>query len=138
MDPPTESTRRQAARDEVLIAAVASGMAYADAGELAGCSARTVARRMQDAAFRSAVDERRDRWVFETTGGLLLLGTEAIIVLDTLLHHAKQEVQIRAVHEVLSQGFKSRQLNDLTAEVREIRRQLDLLRSGNQEGGNHA
>ena len=126
----SELSRRQAARDEVLVEVLARGVSYADAAARAGCSSKTVGRRMVDPSFRARVEERRSLWVSQTSGELTALGPAAVEVLRDLLVHSEASLRLRSARELLSQGFRSRQLHDLDLEVREIRAQLEQLRVG--------
>lgn len=74
----TETESRREAKDELIITALATGVSYEKAGEVAGCSGRTVARRMEDAGFSRRVSKRRGGRVVEAAGQLTSLSDEAI------------------------------------------------------------
>ena len=124
----SEGDARRLARDEVLISAIAQGASYSEAAAQARCTSRTVARRMTEPVFRAQVDERRSEWVSATSGGLTALGPRAVQVLTEILQSESPVLQLRAVREVLAQGFRSRQLHELEGEMREIRAELEALR----------
>jgi hypothetical protein len=63
-------------RDEILVAALAAGMSYREAGAKAGLSERTVRRRMSESAFRERVAEQGQEYA-EQVRGLLLNGGPA-------------------------------------------------------------
>lgn len=128
----SELVRRQAARDEVLIEVLAQGASYSDAAKTAGCSSRTIGRRMADPTFRGRVDERRSEWVSQTSAGLTALGPVAVEVLRVLLINEEPSIRLRSAREILLQGFRSRQLHDLELDVREIRAQLEQLRTASR------
>jgi hypothetical protein len=56
-------------------------------------------------------------------------------VLTRLLDSEDESTAFRAAREVLSQGFRSRQLHDLEIQVREIRADLERLRNASSGGG---
>lgn len=80
----TEQQRRRAAQDEVIVDALASGLPYAKAGELAGVTSRTVARRMQDPVFTALVSQRRAEHVSQVTGQLVAASADAVTTIHEL------------------------------------------------------
>ena len=66
----TETERRRAAGDDVLLDALAAGLSYVEAGALAGVSARTARRRLTDPDFASHLARRRAARVSDVTGRL--------------------------------------------------------------------
>jgi hypothetical protein len=48
-------------RDVVIVAGLASGSTHAEAGDAAGCSERTVRRRLADESVRAALAAERER-----------------------------------------------------------------------------
>jgi len=76
-----EATSRRAAQDEILIAGLASGLSYEEAGKKAGCVGRTVARKMQDLDFARQVASRRGEHVLAVAGQLTSLSAEAVEVI---------------------------------------------------------
>ncbi|MCE9621225.1 MAG: hypothetical protein K8R99_02650 [Actinomycetia bacterium] len=128
----SEQQARARARDEVLIAALASGAAYSEAARQGGCGVRTVARRMRDDGFRRSVAEARDLWVTQTAGSLTALGPDAVAVLAEVMQDETTRYRLAAAQTVLTQGLRTRQHHELEAEVREIRAELDRLRNGVQ------
>lgn len=134
----SEAAERSAARDAVLINAIASGRSYTEAALQARCTSRTVSRRMTDPGFVAQVDTQRSEWVSQTSGSLTALGPAAVTALARLLDSSEPIVQLRAIREVLSQGFRSRQLIELETEMRALRDQIDQIRndiSGRSTGG---
>jgi hypothetical protein len=72
----TETESRREAQDELIITALATGVSYEKAGEVARCSGRTVARRMEDAGFSRRVSKRRGERVVEAAGQLTSLSKD--------------------------------------------------------------
>jgi hypothetical protein len=129
MDPvegTTEAEDRRSAQDELIVAALAAGSTYENAGEVSGTSTRTVARRMSDPAFARRVTERRAEQVHMITGQLTSLGSEAIAALRTCLTDEKASVRVSAVKVALELGLRFRHQNDLELQVAEIRGHLGL------------
>ncbi len=129
MDPTddmTEAQERRLAQDEVIIGALSAGSNYSNAGELAGTSSRTVARRMADPVFARRVTERRAEQVQVITGQLTGLGPEAIGAIRSCLTDEKASVRVSAGKIALELGLRFRHQNDLELQVAEIRAHLGL------------
>jgi hypothetical protein len=56
--------------DELILGGLAAGLTHAEAGELAGVSAKTVQRRLRDDVFAAEVGRRRAEQVERITGRL--------------------------------------------------------------------
>ena len=108
-----EADRRREASDEILLAALAAGRSYAAAGELAGVSARTVRRRMADAAFAAEEDSRCNERVLEITGGVLGMCDEALEVVRQCLRAERPADRLRAAQLTLSMALRFRGELDL-------------------------
>ena len=80
--------RKDDAQREVLIAALAAGRTYADAGVLAGVSERTVRRRVSDPTFAADVAQRRSQYVLAVSGRLLKSADRAVDVILAALEDA--------------------------------------------------
>src|SRR4051794_40072753 len=78
-------------RDEILVAALAAGMSYREAGAEAGVSDRTVRRRMKKAAFRTRVAEQSQERAEQVRALLLNAGPTAAITLAKLVAEAESE-----------------------------------------------
>ena len=119
-----EVASRSAARDSVLIESLGAGASYAEAAGVAGCSAKTVGRRMADESFRVAVETRRLEWTSTTAGLLNALGPRAAAVLSRLLDAEDDDVALRAARETLAQGQRALQLHELKAQLSVLRTEL--------------
>lgn len=82
-EPGTEAQGRRVHQDELVVAALAGGRCYEEAGAAAGVSARTVRRRMAEPAFAAAVSARRGERVAAVTGQLVAAGSDAITVITS-------------------------------------------------------
>ena len=81
----SEAEARRSAQDEILLEALASGRTYTEAGELAGVSDRTVARRIAEPAFARLVRDRRDEQVQTVAGQLSTMANTAVMAIASCL-----------------------------------------------------
>jgi len=79
------------ARDELIVAALATGSTYDEAAKKAGVSRATVARRMSEWEFRAHVAEERERIVDGGRGTLVAQALAAADVLAELAAKAESE-----------------------------------------------
>ena len=117
---------RREAQDEILVDALANGLSYEAAGELAGCSGRTVARRMTDAGFARRVSDRRGERVMATAGQLTSLSSEAVETIRGCLDAESPQVRLAAAKALLGLAVKFRDSHDLAAEMAEIRQHIGM------------
>lgn len=117
---------RREAQDEILVDALTRGLSYEAAGELAGCSGRTVARRMENAGFARWVSNRRGERVVATAGQLTLLSSEAVETIRGCLEAESHQVRLSAAKTLLDLAVKFRTAHDLEVEIAEIRQHLGL------------
>ena len=88
--------------DSALVAALAAGFTYSDAGAAAGVSERTVRRRMTDPQFRSQVEAARTDLVSRAVGLAADSVVEAVETLRTLMVSAEGEsVRLGAARALL-------------------------------------
>jgi hypothetical protein len=106
-------------QDGVLVAALVSGLSYVEAGDIAGCSKSTVARRMRKPEFRGAVEEGRREFAGMLSGRLLQAQPAAVTVLADLMATATSEGdRIRAARALL----QVRRTDLIPMEIGDIRR----------------
>lgn len=122
----TESENRRSAQDEIIVSALTTGSSYSEAGELAGVSGRTVARRMEDTSFARLVAERRKEQVVAVAGRVSSLTTEAITAVEDCLSDESARTRLAAAKLLLEWSFKLRRDEDLDLRVAEIRQHLGL------------
>jgi hypothetical protein len=120
------------AEDEMLKAALARGMSYREAGDVAGVSERTVARRMESETFQRAVGAVRSEYLTVVTGQLMSAGAEALVVLRAGLHDELRSERRLAAKEILRLGIAYRHHGDLETEVAALRAEL---RAGKDKKG---
>lgn len=121
-----EGAARRAGQDEVLVAALAAGRTYEVAGELAGVSGRTVARRMAEPAFAREVAARRSEQVQTLAGLLTSLSSAAVAAVASCLEDEDPKTRLAAVKLILDHGPKLHHQLGVATDVAEIRRQLGL------------
>ena len=121
-----EGSNRRAAQDERIVAALAEGLTYVQAGGLAKVSDRTVARRMSVPAFARRVAERRDEQVVSAVGELTSLVGDAVDAIRSGLVDESARTRVAAGKLVLDLVLKFRQSFDLELQVAEIRAHLGM------------
>lgn len=112
--------------DFTLAAALADGLTYAAAAEAAGCSERTVQRRMGEAEFRGLVDEiQRERWR-GTVRRVQAAGPRAVATLEALLGEDSERpganVRLKAAQALLDLGHEIGVSRDLDARLEQLER----------------
>src|SRR5919201_6889371 len=88
----TNENGARRARDALLVAALAAGESYSRAAKTADVSKATVARRMEERAFRAQVTEEREANVEAARRRLAASGPDAISVLAELCRGASSEI----------------------------------------------
>jgi hypothetical protein len=114
-------------RDDVVVAALASGLTYDEAAKAAGLSRSTIARRMQEWEFRARVIEERERVVETVRGKLASTSPAAVEVIASLAASADSEaVRLSAAGRILDYSLRRRAGFDTfdVAEVGAIVREL--------------
>ncbi len=121
-----EALSRREAQDELIVAALALGLSYQRVGEEAGCSARTVARRMDDPEFSRRVSKRRGEVVVEVAGRLTSLSGDAVGAIRGCLDDEDPRVRLAAAKTLLELAVKFRHAHDLAVGIAEIREHLGM------------
>ena len=122
----SESEARRAAVDKKLVEALASGLTYSQAGEVAGCTSRTVARRMAEPTFAAVVSRARGERVAELTGQLTGLGSKAIEAIGECLQSGSPAERLRAAQLPLTMVLRMRSEVELEARFTAIEKRLLL------------
>ena len=117
-----ENEARKASQDDKLVEALASGLSYRRAGELAGVHAKTVQRRMENPVFARRVTEQRNRRTSQITGLLADVGAEAVGVIREALSADKSSDRLRAAHLTLTMLLKFTNSQELEERVAELER----------------
>lgn len=118
---PGEGAARRAAQQELAVEALARGCSYAQAGELAGVTAKTIQRWMRDGAFARLLSERRGDRLSQVTGLLLDATTEAVAVLRRECREAERASdRLRAASLLLTLAPRLHDRLDVDARLAEV------------------
>lgn len=107
-EPHDEGTSRRTAQDEMIVAALAAGFTYEQAGQRANLSGRTVARRMSDPSFARQVADRRGEHIVATAGQLTALSSEAVEAIRSCLEDPSARTRLVAAKLVLDLSLRFR------------------------------
>ena len=129
MDPTGDgrSSGRSAARDEVLVAALATGATQTEAARMAGMSERTVRRRLDEPAFADRVAAERRAVATRTAARITALASrDAVAVLRELMVDANvaPSVRLRAALGALTVAPAWRDNGELEATVTALEARL--------------
>ena len=112
--------------DVALVAALAGGATYGEAGKKADVSERTVRRRMDDPAFKRRVDEARAEMLAQAMGRLSLACTGAATTLALLLGKDNPPaVRLGAARAILDAALRWREQLDIAERLAAIERRLE-------------
>lgn len=95
-------------RDAVIVAALATGATHAEAGKAAGCSTRTVARRLTEPSIAAAVDAERTRLAQEVADALAGRARAAVDRLAAVVAEGSDRDAVTAARVVLDQAVRHR------------------------------
>lgn len=110
--------------DPALIVALAAGATKQQAADQAGVSARTVARRWADPAFRQQVTETQRETVGQVAARLSVAGVLAASTLLRLLKADSESVQLGAAKSLIELGAKLREHQDLETRLTALEERL--------------
>jgi hypothetical protein len=99
--------------DTVLVTHLAAGRTQEHAARAAGVSARTVRRRLDDAAFRGEVEAARRAAVARAVGAVADGATAAAATLRLLLQAEAESVRLGAARALLEYAIKGIELTDV-------------------------
>jgi len=116
MDEVDDGSRRRAL-DETLIEFLAAGWSYEQAAAAAGCSARTVQRRMKRSAFSAELAQRRALRVERLTARLASITDQAVDVIVESFESESATVRLRAADLALTWALRTRPETDLEARI---------------------
>jgi hypothetical protein len=125
----SEGLRRQAAQKKIIVAGLARGLTFDEAGELAGVVARTIGRwRKEDPVFDQAIVAERETWVAEIVGGLAVAGIEALNILRFEARFGERSAdRVRAAVALLNQGQRFRREANYEVRMRKVEERLGLV-----------
>jgi len=119
------STVASEARDRLIRDALVAGMTYAEAGDLAGVSARSVRRLMSDESFRSEVRLLRVERSTRLSDRLSELGGAALRILAELMEDDNPAVRMRAVQTALTLGSRARREVEMSERIDLLERSVE-------------
>lgn len=103
--------------DSLLLAALTAGQTVEGAAKLAGVSPRTVARRLEDPDFKSALADARRALLSQALGRLADGTTEAAEALRRNLKCGLPSVEVVAAKAILAEVRAAIELDDLAGRV---------------------
>lgn len=113
------------AQDEIIIASLAQGMSYPAAGAAAGCTGRTVSRRMEAPDFAARVSKRRGERVAQVTGSLTAMSDDALGVLRSVMVEGTTPERLRAAQVTLTLMVRLRHDTEIEERLAAVERRLD-------------
>ncbi len=126
MTPPVARNRR--AVDDALVTALAAGRTYEDAATAAGCSARTVDRRMLDPGFRRRVQDLRAATFTRTAALLVDAAVEAVTELRRLMCTADSDpARVTAARAILTLAPTWHDAIEIESRLAELAERVDWL-----------
>lgn len=106
--------------DEILALTLARGATAEQAAEEAGCSLRTVRRRLAGQAFRDRITALRGEMVARASAKLADASSEAAEALAGLLRSEDESVRLRAARAILETGSRLREMVDLEERLKAL------------------
>ncbi len=120
--------RNRRAVDDALVVALAAGRTYDDAATAAGCSARTVDRRMLDPGFRRRVQALRAATFTRTAALLVDAAAEAVSALRTLVSTADSDAaRVSAARALVTLAPVWHDAVEIEARLAELAERVDRL-----------
>jgi hypothetical protein len=107
-----------------MIAALAAGASVPAAARAGGVSERTAYRRLEDPAFRQAVEDARADIVARAVAKLSAASTEAAETLRRLLYSDMDFAKLAAARSILELGAKLREQLDLSERIAALEERL--------------
>jgi hypothetical protein len=114
-------------RDELLLDALAEGCTHREAGQVAGCSAKTVQRMMLNDDFRAELARRRSVVLNEITGRLARITERAITTIEETLEAESPSLRFRAATSIVSMALRFREEEETERRLNRLERQAAQL-----------
>jgi len=116
---------RAEARDEILLELLADGCTHVEAAQFAGCSARTVQRRLLDDNFSRELARRRSIRFHDTTSRLTTMTSRALTALEDTLEVGSPPLRFRAAESVLKLAWRARDEGETERRLHRLEQQAD-------------
>src|SRR5262245_22582697 len=117
--------------DDAIIMGLATGLSAPQAAAKAGCSERTVRRRLESAEFRAQVDTTRARMVEAAVEKLSASGKLAVRTLRLLAKSSTSDsVKLGAARGILEYMLKAHEIHTVARQVEQLQQQLESMRNG--------
>ncbi len=123
----SNSAARSEALDATLLEALGNGLTHAGAASLAGCSTKTVQRRVQNPRFARELASLRAVRQEELASRLSHLSSDAVSVLHQILQNGPPSLQLRAATTVMSWSVRFRDTVETEHRLTDLERQAGLL-----------
>lgn len=121
-----EKKRGKTFSDELLIAALASGVSAKQAAKQLGCNPRTVRRRLADEEFRGKVTQARVQVIGRVVGKVSSIAIRAARKLGKLIQSKDERIALQAARAVLSSTFQGAEYGVLAQELADLRHRIEV------------
>jgi hypothetical protein len=106
--------------DTAIVLALAAGGSVAGAARHAGCSEKTIRRRLADEKFREQVRRMRGELLERAIGRLSALGVKSADKLNELMDCDRKQVQLGAARAVLEYLFRGTELLEVEERLQAV------------------
>jgi hypothetical protein len=120
--------------DTALVAALAAGSTRQEAALAAGVSQRTVARRLEDPAFRCRVEDAQHELLSCAVSRLSAASNAAVDTLTSLLASDLASARLGASRAILEFGVKLREHQNLDHRIRALEETASVTNGGGTHG----
>ncbi|MEI8380913.1 MAG: hypothetical protein WCJ09_12340 [Planctomycetota bacterium] len=112
--------------DDVIIEALARGETQTAVAKLAGVSATTIRRRLEDSGFRSQIERFRETMLDSAAGQLGAILTQAVTTLEGLLiKSTPPAVRLAAAKSVIELTIRTREVLSWEKRIAELESRLN-------------
>lgn len=116
---------RAASRDEALLELLAEGFTHSEAAEFAGCSVKTIQRRLLDDKFARELARRRAIRLDDVTGRLARITTKAVTALEDTLEISNPTLRFRAAQTVVGLALRLRDEHETERRLHRLEQQAN-------------
>lgn len=112
-------------RDELAVAALASGCSNTEAARRSGHSRATIVRRLRDEAFVAAVRQERSSMLERASACLTDAATRATAALDKLLSDESPSIRLASAKAILDHVTKLRDAAEISERLARLEERLE-------------